>query len=58
MFKTGGLDATMGQVSYVVTVGPEASGRYCTTADITCSNGTGWTTNEYPNYITATMQRN
>lgn len=52
------LKATMGQVSYVARVGKNASGRYCTTADISCSNGLGWTTNEYPNYQTATMQRN
>ena len=55
---SGNLAKTIGQVSYVVGVGPDAFGRYCTTADITCSNGSGWTTNEYPNYITATMQRN
>lgn len=52
------LKATVGQVSYSVKVGPEASGRYCTTAEISCDNGTGWVTNEYPNYKTATMQRN
>ncbi|HOI27394.1 MAG TPA: glycosyl hydrolase family 8, partial [Paludibacteraceae bacterium] len=55
---SGNLAKTIGQVSYSVKVGPEAFGRYCTTADITCSNGSGWTSNEYPNYITATMQRN
>lgn len=57
-FKTGGLSKTMGQVSYEVQVGPKASGRYCTTADISCSNGLGWTSNEFPNYVTATYQRN
>ena len=50
--------ATVGKLSYICKAGPSASGRYCTTADITCSNGYGWTTNEYPNYVTATMQRN
>ncbi len=50
--------ATVGQVSYRLKAGPNASGRYCTTAEITCTNGLGWTSNEYPNYITATMQRN
>ncbi|MBQ0030851.1 MAG: hypothetical protein KBT32_10530, partial [Bacteroidales bacterium] len=53
-----GIDPTMGQVWYSLKAGNDASGRYCTTADITCSNGLGWTTNEYPNYKTATMQRN
>lgn len=57
-FVTGGLSKTMGQVSYEVQVGPNASGRYCTTAEITCSNGSGWTSNEFPNYVTATYQRN
>ncbi len=57
-FKTGGLAATKGQVSYKIRVGDNASGRYCTTAEITCTNGKGWISNEYPNYITATMQRN
>lgn len=55
--KSGNLAKTVGQVSYKCKIGPNAFGRYCTTADITCSNGSGWTTNEYPNYITATMQR-
>ena len=52
------LAKTMGQVSYDVKVGPEAFGRYCTTAEISCSNGDSWVSNEYPNHITATMQRN
>ncbi|MCQ2605697.1 MAG: glycosyl hydrolase family 8 [Bacteroidales bacterium] len=56
--KTGSIDVTKGQVSYKVKVGPKASGRYCTTAEISCSNGLGWTSNEYPNYVTSTMQRN
>lgn len=56
--KSGNLAKTVGQVSYKCKIGPKAFGRYCTTADITCSNGSGWTTNEYPNYVTATMQRN
>ncbi len=55
--KAGNLAKTIGQVSYECRIGPDAFGRYCTTADITCSNGLGWTTNEYPNFITATMQR-
>lgn len=57
-FKSGNLAKTVGQVWYTLKASDKASGRYCTTADITCSNGLGWTTNEYPNYKTATMQRN
>ncbi|MCQ2959705.1 MAG: glycosyl hydrolase family 8 [Bacteroidales bacterium] len=56
--KDASVDVTKGRVSYSVKIGPSASGRYCTTADITCSNGLGWTSNEYPNAITPTMQRN
>ena len=52
------LKATMGHLSYSLIAGPKASGRYCTTAEISCSNGLGWISNEYPNYKTATMQRN
>lgn len=57
-FKTGALDVTKGRVSYEAKIGPNASGRYCTTASISCSNGLGWTSNEYPNAVTPTMQRN
>lgn len=55
---SGNLAKTVGQVSYVARVSDKANGRYCTTATISCTNGTGWTSNEYPNHITATMQRN
>lgn len=57
-FKSGNLAKTVGQVWYKLRAGDKASGRYCTTAEITCSNGLGWTSNEYPNFKTATMQRN
>ena len=57
-FKSGNLAKTIGQVWYKLRAGDKASGRYCTTAEITCSNGLGWTTNEYPNFRTPTMQRN
>ncbi|MBO4331980.1 MAG: hypothetical protein J5875_02320, partial [Paludibacteraceae bacterium] len=60
--KASNLSKTLGQVSYIAKVGPNAANgetkRFCTTAEITCSNGTGWVSNEYPNHITATMQRN
>ena len=55
---SGNLAKTVGQVWYKLKAGDNAGGRYCTTAEITCSNGLGWTSNEYPNYKTATMQRN
>ena len=56
--NSGNLAKTMGQVSYVAKVSSNANGRYCTTAEISCTNGTGWVSNEYPNHATATMQRN
>jgi len=56
-FVTGGLAATKGQFTILTKVNA-TSGRFCPTSNISCSNGTGWTSNEYPNNISATMQRN
>jgi len=52
------LAQTSGSITMKVIVQPGATGRLCNTATITCSNGTGWTSNEYPNNVTETMQRN
>ncbi|MCQ2199883.1 MAG: glycosyl hydrolase family 8, partial [Paludibacteraceae bacterium] len=57
-FESGNLAKTVGQVWYKLKAADNASGRYCTTAEVKCSNGSGWVTNEYPNYKTPTMQRN
>lgn len=57
-FVSGGLAATMGSVTLKVKVDPAATGRLCNVATITASNGTGWTSNEYPNNITDVMERN
>jgi uncharacterized repeat protein (TIGR01451 family) len=57
-FVTGGLAATMGSVTLKVKVDPTATGRLCNVAVITTTNGTGWTSNEYPNNITDVMERN
>ncbi len=57
-FITGGLAATMDSIKMVVKIDTSARGRLCNTATITCNNGTGWTSNEYPNHITAVMERN
>lgn len=57
-FESGNLAKTVGQVWYKLKAADNAGGRYCTTAEIKCSNGSGWTSNEYPNFKTATMQRN
>lgn len=57
-FKTGGVAITKGEVSYKVRISNNADGRYCTSAEITCSNGFGAISNDYPNNITPTMERN
>jgi uncharacterized repeat protein (TIGR01451 family) len=57
-FVTGGLAATMGSVTLKVKVDPAATGRLCNVAVIATGNGTGWTSNEYPNNITDVMERN
>jgi len=58
-FKTAtGVAPTKGQVTLVCRVKAGPNGRVCNTANITCSNGTGWTSNEYPNNQTAVMERN
>jgi uncharacterized repeat protein (TIGR01451 family) len=57
-FVSGGLAATQGTVSVTVKVAQGASGRICNIANITCTNGLGWTSNEYPNNITDVMERN
>ncbi len=56
-FRTGGLDQTHDSV-YVTYRVTGSTGRVCNTFDITCSNGTGWTSNEYPNNVTEVMERN
>lgn len=56
--KTGGLTSTIDSMRITLKIGPTASGRYCTTARIFCTNGLGWTSNEYPNNKTAVMERN
>ncbi len=57
-FVTGGLAATQGSVTLKVKVTSSAATRICNTANITCSNGSGWVSNEYPNNISDVMQRN
>jgi len=49
--------ATLGGITLVATV-LGSTGRFCNVASIACSNGTGWTSNEFPNTITPVMQRN
>lgn len=58
-FKTAtGIPPTKGQVTLKVKVGIPTQSQYRNRAIISCSNGTGWTSNEYPNHITTVMERN
>jgi gliding motility-associated-like protein/uncharacterized repeat protein (TIGR01451 family) len=57
-FKTGGLNATIDSVAFVVNIKDTINPRVCLVSNITCSNGSGWTSNEYPNHATYTMERN
>jgi uncharacterized repeat protein (TIGR01451 family) len=58
-FKTAtGVDPTKGQVKLIVKVGNATQKQYRNHATIFCGNGTGWTSNEYPNNNTSVMERN
>ena len=52
-------NATMGGITLVVRVRDNAAqGKYCNTADIRASNGTGWTTSDEANEITTIYKTN
>lgn len=57
-FSAPNLSKTMGQVYYKCVVKPGARGKYSLNATIYSKNGKESKTNEYPNYVTSTMQRN
>ncbi|MBO7607823.1 MAG: hypothetical protein J6T28_09460 [Paludibacteraceae bacterium] len=57
-FSASNLSKTIGEVSYRCVAKEGAKGRYQASAEISCSNGLGSKTDIYPNYVTATMQRN
>lgn len=59
-FKTAtGIGPTMDSVKFVVRVKPApVHARVCLTSTITASNSPSWTSNEYPNNATYTMERN
>lgn len=52
------LSDTKGQVKLTVKVSRASQQQYRNNVSITCSNGSGWTSNEYPNNITPVMERN
>jgi uncharacterized repeat protein (TIGR01451 family) len=58
-FKTAtGIAPTRGQVKLKIKVVNPTQKQYRNKVSIFCSNGTGWTSNEYPNNITSVMERN
>lgn len=58
-FKTGELAKTMGIRKFVVRVRPIVMATtVCLTSTIKASNAPSWTSNEYPNNATYTMERN
>jgi uncharacterized repeat protein (TIGR01451 family) len=58
-FKTAtGITPTTGQVKLKVVVATATQKQYRNKVSISCDNGSGWTSNDYPNNITAVMERN
>ena len=58
-FKTNALAATEGVRTFIVRVNPIPSAMIvCLTSTVTSSNAPTWTSNEYPNNATYTMERN
>ena len=57
-FKSGGLSATMDSMTFVVTVKDTLTPRICLQSIVTATNSPSWTSNEYPNHATYTMERN
>jgi len=58
-FKSAdGIGPTKGTVSFKVIIPYANLKRYENRAQITCTNGSGWVSNEYPNKISSVMKRN
>lgn len=58
-FKTTtGVPPTAGQVKLIVKVRKASQKQYRNQATILCANGSGWTSNEYPNHISSVLERN
>jgi gliding motility-associated-like protein/uncharacterized repeat protein (TIGR01451 family) len=53
-----GIVPTKGEFTFTARIIPKFSGQICPVVSITTTNGTGWTSNEYPNNVTAVMERN
>ena len=58
-FKTAtGISPTTGQVQLKVVVENATHKQYRNKVTVSCSNGTGWTSNDYPNTVSSVMKRN
>lgn len=58
-FKTAtGIVPTTGHVTLSITIPKANEKRYQNPVQISCSNGFGWTSNEYPNRVSPVMKRN
>ncbi len=58
-FKTeSGIGPTTGKATLKVVVANATEKQYRNKVSISCANGTGWTSNDFPNNITAVMERN
>lgn len=61
-FKTGELEATIDSVSFIVVAKDTLNPRICLTSTISTKDNNNkfedWTSNEYPNHATYTMERN
>lgn len=58
-FKTlTGIPPTTGKAELKVVIANASEKQYRNRVSISCANGTGWTSNDYPNRITAVMERN
>jgi uncharacterized repeat protein (TIGR01451 family) len=58
-FKTStGIGPTTGKFSLVVKINNPSEKQYTNRVSVFCSNGTGWTSSEYPNSISSIMKRN
>ena len=53
-----GIASTKGEVTLICKVAADVKGSLITRAEISTSNGQGWISNDYPNNITAVMERN
>ncbi|MBN1603144.1 MAG: hypothetical protein JW915_16165, partial [Chitinispirillaceae bacterium] len=58
-FKTAtGIEPTKGQMQLKVVINTATEKQYRNKVSISCDNGSGWTSNDYPNNITSVMERN